>query len=128
MEQQTRDLNIPSITEKHDSFPFPMEALRSILSTNKLKRSSMHSNDSGITSSFASSRKPVLSPAIPTENSTPHPSSSQHAQTAPLSPREHLSPIQQIIRNSATRMARKSVESRSEEANYSRSQPDYADS
>ena len=94
MEQRTRDLKNPSITEEHDSFQFPIEPLRSISSATKPKRSSMHSNDSGITSPLASSRTPVLSHANPTEISTPHPTSSQHAQTAQLSPREHLSPIQ----------------------------------
>ena len=84
MEQCTRDLNNPSTTEEHDSFPFSKEPLRSISSTKRPKRSRMHSNGSGITSPFASSRTPVLSPAIPTETSTPHPSS-QHAQTAQLS-------------------------------------------
>ena len=49
MEQRTGDLNIPTITEEHDSFPFPIEPLRSVSSTNKPKRSSIHSNDSGIT-------------------------------------------------------------------------------
>ena len=56
MEQRTRDLNIPSKTAEHDSFPFPIEPLQSISSTNKPKRSSMHSNDSGNTSPFASFR------------------------------------------------------------------------
>ena len=93
VEQRTRDLNNSNTTEEHVSFPFPIEPLRSISSTNKPKRSSMHSNDSGITSPLASSRTPVLSPAIPTETSTPHPSSSPQAQTAQLSPREHLSSI-----------------------------------
>ena len=68
-DQRTRDLNNPSITEEHDSFPFPIEPLRSISSTNKPKRISMISTDSGITSTFASSRTPVLSP--PMETSTP---------------------------------------------------------
>ena len=104
MEQLTRDLNDPSTTEEHDSFPFSKEPLQSISSTNQPKRSSKRSNDSGITSPLASSRTPVLSPTIPAETSTPHPSSSQHAQTAQLSPRENLSPIQQFIRNSATCM------------------------
>ena len=45
MEQRTRDLNIPSTTEEHDSFPFPIEPLRPISSTHQLKRSSMHRND-----------------------------------------------------------------------------------
>ena len=75
----------------------------------------MHSNDSGLTSPLASSRTPVLSTTIPAETSTPHPSSSQHARAAQLSPRENLSPIQQFIRNSATRMAGSSVKSRSKE-------------
>ena len=35
MEQRTGDLNNPSTTEEHDSFPFPIEPLRSILSTHK---------------------------------------------------------------------------------------------
>ena len=128
MEQRARDLNNPSTTEEHDSFPFPIEPLRSILPTNNPKRSSMQSNDSGITSPLASSRTPVKSPAIPMQTSTPHPSSSQHALTAHLSPRESLSPIQQFIRNSATRMARNSVNSRPKEPKYNRSQPNYPDS
>ena len=81
MEQRNRDLNNPSTTEEHDSFPFPIEPLRSVSSTNKPKRFSMHSKDSGITSPFAFSRTPVLSPPILTKTSTPHPSSSQQAQT-----------------------------------------------
>ena len=87
----------------------------------------MHGNDSGITSPFAFSRTPVLSPANPTETSNPHPSSSQQAQTAQLLPREHLSPIEQFIRNSANRMARNSIKSRSEEPKHNRSQPNYPD-
>ena len=71
MEQRNRDLNNPNTTEEHDSFPIPIEPLRSISSANKPKRSSMHSNDSGITSPLASSCTPVLSPAIPTETSIP---------------------------------------------------------
>ena len=106
MEQRTRDLNNPSTTDEHDSFPFPIEPLRSSSSTNQPKRSSMHSNDSGITSPLASSRTPVPSPTIPAETSTPQPSSSQAAQPPHVPPREPLSPIQQFIRNSATRMAR----------------------
>ena len=126
MEQRTRDLNNPSTTEEHDFFPFPIEPLRSIPSLSKPKRSSMQSIDSGITSPFPSSRTPILSPAIPTETSTPHPSS-QQAQPAHLSHRVHPSPIQQIIRNSATRMARNSVNSRPKEPKYNRSQPHYPD-
>ena len=122
MKQRARDLNNPSTTEEHDSFPFPIEPLRPISSTHKLKRPSIHSNDSGITSTFASSRTPVLSTAIPPETSTPHPSSSQQAQTAQLSPREHLIPIQQFIHNIATR---NSVKSRPKEPKHNRSQPDY---
>ena len=115
MEQRARDLNNPSTIEEHDSFFFPMEPLRSISSTNKPRRPSTHSNDSGINSPLAYSRTPVLSLAISVETSTPNPSNSQHAQTAELSAREHLSPIQQIIRNSATNMARKSAKLRSKE-------------
>ena len=88
----------------------------------------MLSNDSGITSPLASSRTPVLSPVIPVETSTLHPSCSQHAQTAQLSPREHLSPTQQFIRNSATPMARNSAKLRSKEPIYIRSQANYPDS
>ena len=128
MEQRTRNLNNPSTKEENGSFPIPIEPLRSFPSTNKPKRSSMHSNDSGITSPIASSRTPVLSHAIPTETSTPHPSSSQQAQTAQLLPREHLGPIQHFIRNSATRMARDSVKSRSKEPKYNRLQPKNPDS
>ena len=87
----------------------------------------MHSNDSKITSPLASPHTPVLSPAIPMETSTPYPSSSQHAQTAQLSPRERLSPIQQFFRKSATRIAKNSVKSRLKECKYNRSQPDYPD-
>ena len=82
MEQRTRDLNNPSKTEEHGSFPFPIEPLRSISSTNKPKRFSTHSNNSGITSPLASSGTPVISPAIPMVTTTPHPSSSQPAQPA----------------------------------------------
>ena len=128
MERGTRDLNNPSKSEKHDSLLFPIEPLRSISSTNKPKRFSTHSNDSGITSPLAFSRTPVLSPAIPMGTSTPHPSSSQPAQPAQLSLRENLSPIQQFVRNSATRMARNSVKSRSKEPKYNRAQPIYPDS
>ena len=128
MEQRTRDLNNPSTTEEHDSFPFPIEPLRPIPSISKPKRSSMQSNNSGITSPFASSGTPVLSPAISTETSTPHPSSSQVAQPPHLPPREPLSPIQQFIRNSATRMARNRVQSRPKEPKYNLSQPNYPDS
>ena len=128
MEQRTRDLNNPSTIEEHDSFPFPIEPLRSISSTNRPKRSSRHSNDSGITSPLASSRTPVLSPAIPVGTSTPCPSSSQHAQSVQMPSREHLSPIQQFIRNSATRMARSSVNSRLKEPKYNRAQPNYPNS
>ena len=128
MEQRTRDLNNPSTTEEHDSFPLPIEPLRSISSSNQPKRSSMHCNDSGITSPLAFSRTPVLSTTIPAETSTPHPSSSQHARAAQLSPRETLSPIQEFIRNSATRMAGSTVKSRSKEPKYNRSQPNYPDS
>ena len=84
MEQRTRNLNNPSTTEENDSFPIPIEPLRCFPSTKKPKRSSMHSNDSGITSPLASSRTPALSPAIAMETSTPHPSS-QHVQPAQLS-------------------------------------------
>ena len=128
MEKGARDLNNPSTTEKHDSFPFPIEPLRPIPFINRPKRSGMQSTNSGKTSPIASSRSPVLSPAIPTETSTSYPYSSQQAQTAQLSPREHLSPIQQFIRNSATGMARNSVKSRSKEPKYNRSQPNYPDS
>ena len=58
MQQRTRNLKNPSTTEEHDSFP--IEPLRSFSSTNKPKRSSMHSNDSGITSPLPSSHTPVL--------------------------------------------------------------------
>ena len=128
MEQRTRDLNNPSTTEEYDSLPFPIEPLQPSSSTNKPKRSSMHSNDSGITSPLTSSRTPVLSPAIPVGTSTPGPSSSQHAQPVQTPSREHLSPIQQFIRNSATRMARSSVNSRPKEPKYNRAQPNYPNS
>ena len=128
MEQRTRNLNNPSTTEENDSFPIPKEPLRSISSTNKPKRSSMHSNNSGITSPFAFYRTPVLSPATATETSTPHPSSSQQAQTDQLSPREHLNPIQQFICNSATRLAKNSIKSQSKEPKYNRLQLNYPDS
>ena len=128
MEQRSRDLKNPSTTEENDSFPILIQPLRSFPYTNKPKRSSVHSNDSGINSPLASSCTPVLSPAIPMETSTPHPSYSQHVQPAQLLPREHLGPIQQFIRNSSTRMARNSVKSRPEEPKYNRSQADYPES
>ena len=128
MEQRTRDLKNPSTIDKHDSFPFPIEPLRSISSTIQPKRSSMHSNDSGINSPLTSSRTPVLSPTILAETSTPQPFSSQAAQPPHLPPREPLSPIQQFIRNSATRMARNSMKPRPKEPKYNRAQPDYLES
>ena len=128
MEQRTRDLNNPSTTEEHDSFPFPIEPLRPVSPTNNPKRPSLNSNDSGITSPLTSSRTPVLSPEMPVGASTPCPSSSQHAQPVQMPSREHLSPIQQFIRNSATRMARSSVNARPKEPKYNRAQPDYPDS
>ena len=128
MEQRTQDLNNPSTTEEHDSFPFPIEPLRSILSTNKPTRPSMHSSESGIFSPLASSRTPLLSPAVPIETSTPHPSSSHHDQPAQLSHREHLSPIQQFIRNKATRMVKNSVNSRTKGPKYNCLQPNNPDS
>ena len=128
MEQRTRDLNNPSTTDEHNSFPFLIEPLRSSSSTNQPKRSSMHSNDSGITSPLASSRTPVLSPTIPAETSTPQPSSSQAAQPPHLPPREPLSPIQQFIRNSATRMDQNSGKSHPNEPKYNRAQPNHPDS
>ena len=128
MEQRNRDLNNPRTTDEHDSFPFPIEPLRISSSTNQPKRSSMHSNDSGITSPLASSCTPVLSPTIPAETFTPQPSSSQAAQPPLLPPREHLSPIQQFIRNSATSMARKSGKSHPKEPKYNRAQPNHSNS
>ena len=71
MERRAQDSNDPSTTEVHDSFPFPIDPLRSISSTNKPKRSSILSNDSGFISPFAFSGTPMLSHAIPTETSTP---------------------------------------------------------
>ena len=65
---------------------------------------------------------------LATKPTTPHPSSSQQAQTDQLSPREHPSPIQQFIRKSATRMARNSIKSRPREPKNNRSQPNYPDS
>ena len=127
IERRTGVLNNPSIKEEHDSFAFPIEPLRSI-PPNTQKRLSAHSNASGITSPVASSRTPVLSPATPLENSTPYPSTSQHTQVARPSPKEHLSPIQQYIRKSATRMARNSVKLHSKEPRYNPSQPNPTDS
>ena len=126
MEQRTQDINNPCTVEEHDSSSFPREPLRSIL-PNTRKRLSAHTNDSRITSSLASSRTPVLSPAIPIETSTPHSFTSQHAQVARPPPEENLSPIQQFIRNSAARMARSSVELRSKEPKYNRLQPYHPD-
>ena len=102
MEQRTRDLNNPSTTEDHDSFPFPIEPLRFFPPTNKPKRFSRHCNGSGITSPLASSRILVLSTAIPMGTSTLYPSSSHQAQPAQLSPREPRSPIQHLFLDSAT--------------------------
>ena len=125
MEKRARSLKNPGTTEEHDSLPFPIECLGSFSPTNKPKRSSMQSNDSGNTSPFASTRTPVISPALPVETSTPHPSCSRHAQTAKLSPPEHHSPNQQFIRNSSTRMAQNSAKLRSKEPKCNRSQPNY---
>ena len=115
MERRTRDLNIPHTTVEYASFRFPIEPLRSFPPINKPERFSTHSNDSGITSPLASSRTPMISPAIPMGTSAPHPSSPEAAKLPHLPPRKTLSPIQQILRNSATRMARNSVKSRPKE-------------
>ena len=119
------DLNNPSTTEEQVSFPFPIEPLRSTSFENKPKRSSTHSNDSRTTSPLSSSRTPVLSPAIPVETTTPHPSASQHAEAAQSSPKEYLGPTHYFFRISATRKARKSVKLLSKEPNYYRSQANY---
>ena len=71
MEQRARDLSNLNTTEDHRSFPFPIEPLRSISSTNKVKQLSTHRYNSRITSPLASFRTLVLSPAIPLETSTP---------------------------------------------------------
>ena len=71
MDQRTRELNNPSTTEEHDSFPFPKEPLRSISPTNKPKRSNTHSNESWSSSPLATSRIYVQSHALPMETSTP---------------------------------------------------------
>ena len=127
MEQRTRNLNNPSRTEENDSFPIPIEPLRSFPSTNKPKRSSMHSNDSGITSPLASCRTPVLSPAIPMETSTPiHLLSTYNLLSC--RPGNILAQFNNLFVNSANRMARNSVKSRPKELKYNRSQPDYPDS
>ena len=100
-EQCALDLNNPCTTDGHDSIRFPIEPLRSSLSHGQMKRIDTHSSDWGNISPLASSRTPVLSPANPTETSTPHPSTSQHVQVAQPSPQGLCSPIQQYIRNSA---------------------------
>ena len=87
MEQRARTLNNPSTTYERDTFPFPIEPLRSISSTNKPKRLSMHSNDSEITSPLAFPGSHMLSPAVPVGTSTPHPSTSKHAQVAQTLPK-----------------------------------------
>ena len=71
LEQRARDLYNPITTVERHSFPFPIEPLRSTSSTNKPKRSSTHSEDSGCTSSLTSSRTFVLSLAFPVDTSTP---------------------------------------------------------
>ena len=119
-EQRARTSIEPCTTDEQYSFSFPREPSRSILSTNKPKQLSTQSNDSGFTSQLALSRTVVLSPAISIEKSTPHPSTSQHAQVAQLAPKGHFSPIQQFIRNSA--------KLRSKEPKYNRSQPAHPDS
>ena len=83
MEQRARDLNNPSITDEHDSFPFPIEPLQSNSSKVQEKRLDTHSSDSGVNSQLALFR----SPATPFETSTTHPFTSQQAQIAQLSPK-----------------------------------------
>ena len=71
MEQCALDLKNPCTTDGHDSIRLPIEPLRSSLSHGQMKRIDTHSSDSGNTFPLASSRTPVLSPANPTETSTP---------------------------------------------------------
>ena len=119
-EQRARTSIEPCTTDEQDSFSFPIEPSGSILSTNKPKKLSTHSNDSRFTSQLAPSRTLVLSPAISIEKSTPHPSTSQYAQVAQLAPKGQFRPIQQCICNSA--------KLRSKELTYNRSQPAHPDS
>ena len=95
-----------------DSFPFPIEPLRTVPVTLLPKRVSNTSSDSGVNSPHA------LSPAMPVT-----PDNSQSYLIPPTSrmnpPSGPLTPIQQFIK-----ISRKS---KAKEPKYNRSQPDHPD-
>ena len=101
MEQRAQDLNIPSTTDEHGSFSFPIEPLRSISSQIQRKQLDTHGGDSGVNSPLAFSQSPVLSLPNPIDTSTPQPFPSQPAHAAQSPPKGAFSPIQQFIRNNA---------------------------
>ena len=102
MEQRARDLNNPTTTDEHDSFPFPIEPLQSTSSKDQGKRLDTHSSDSGVNSPLASFQSTALLHATPIETSSPRSSTSQQAHFAqPLPTAGTFSPIQHFIRNSA---------------------------
>ena len=93
MEQRIQKINNPGQSGMEESFPFPIELLRTAPVSLPQKRVSNTSSDSGVNSPH------VLSPAMPTtpDNSQPHliPSTSRMNP-----PSGSLTPIQQFFNNS----------------------------
>ena len=110
MEQRLHKINNPAHFGMEDSFPFPIEPLRTAPVTLPQKRVSNTSRDSGVNSAQ------VLSPAMPVS-----PDNSQ-SYLIPSTSRMHppSGPIQQFIKNSQ--------KSKTKEPNYNHSQPDHPNS
>ena len=113
MEQRFQKKNNPEQSDMEDSFPFPIEPLRTAPVTLPPKRVSNISSVSGVNSPHA------LSPAMPV-----NPNISQSyliSWTSRMNPPSGpLNPIQQFIKNSQ--------KSKAKEPKYNRSQPDHSDS
>ena len=113
MEQRFQKINNPRQSSTEDSFPFPIEPLRTAPITLPHKRVSNASSDSGVNSPH------VLSPAMPItpDDSQPHLIPSTSRTNPPSGP---LTPIQQFIKTSRN--------SKAKEPKYNRSHPDHPDS
>ena len=112
MEQRIQKLNNPEQPSMEDSYPFPIEPLRTAPVTLPQKRVSITSSDSGVNSPH------VLSPAMPITPGKLQPY--LVPSTSRTNPRSvPLTPIQLFNNN-----IRKS---KAKEPKYNRSQPDYPD-
>ena len=121
MERRVQQLNDPKETVTDDSIPFPIVPLSSAPAVLPTKRISNTSDDSSVNS------PPSFSPTVPPQPinvslRTPinNPSTSQII-TAPIPPRQPLTPIQRLIRHNTRKH-------QNIEPKYNRSQPDHPDS